>query len=158
VTGDPSLSRFTTDGRLVGQSVSASSPLRESWPNFGCSQHSCSFLCHEAPCLSRGLTCLVTGHSPCLCQAIYTYEGLSKSFRTVHLERELQLVQLSATTCSCIAILWVSLVSFAAITLFVASQRLFIVVYFVIDSVRKLLDTPSYVHIDSFFFFFFFTH
>jgi hypothetical protein len=33
-------------------------------------------------------------------------------------------------------------VSFAAITLCVASQRVFIiVVYFVIDSVRKLLDT-----------------
>jgi len=37
-------------------------------------------------------------------------------------------------------------VSFAAITLCVAFQRVFIVVglYFVIDSVRKLLDTPSY--------------
>jgi hypothetical protein len=36
-------------------------------------------------------------------------------------------------------------VSFAAITLCVASQRVFIVaVYYVIDSVRKLLDTPSY--------------
>jgi hypothetical protein len=35
-------------------------------------------------------------------------------------------------------------VSFAAITLCVASQRVFIVVYFVIDSARKLLDTPSY--------------
>jgi hypothetical protein len=35
-------------------------------------------------------------------------------------------------------------VSFAAITLCVAAQRVFIVVYFVIDSVRKLLDTPSY--------------
>jgi hypothetical protein len=36
-------------------------------------------------------------------------------------------------------------VSFAAITLCVASQRAFIfVVGFVIDSVRKLLDTPSY--------------
>jgi hypothetical protein len=36
--------------------------------------------------------------------------------------------------------------SFAAITLCVASQRVFIVVvvYFVIDSVRKLLDTPLY--------------
>jgi hypothetical protein len=36
-------------------------------------------------------------------------------------------------------------VSFAAITLCVASRRVFIVVslYFVIDSVRKLLDTPS---------------
>jgi hypothetical protein len=37
-------------------------------------------------------------------------------------------------------------VSFAAITLCVASERVFVVVsiYFVIDSVRKLLDTPSY--------------
>jgi hypothetical protein len=36
-------------------------------------------------------------------------------------------------------------VSFAAITLCVASQHVFIVVvYFVIDSVRKLLDTHSY--------------
>jgi hypothetical protein len=65
------------------------------------------------------------------------------------------MVQLSATRCSCIAILRVSLVSFAAITLRVASQRVFIiivvvvvvvVVYFVIDSVRKLLDTPSYTN------------
>jgi hypothetical protein len=38
-------------------------------------------------------------------------------------------------------------VSFASITLCVASQRVFVVavVYFVIDSVRKLLDTPSCV-------------
>jgi hypothetical protein len=38
-------------------------------------------------------------------------------------------------------------VSFAGITLYVASQRVFIVVvvYFVIDSIRKLLDTPSYI-------------
>jgi hypothetical protein len=38
-------------------------------------------------------------------------------------------------------------VSFAAIALCVASQRVFIVVvvvYFVIDSVRELLDIPSY--------------
>jgi hypothetical protein len=39
-------------------------------------------------------------------------------------------------------------VSFAAITLCVASQLVFIVavvvVYFIIDSVRKLLDTPTY--------------
>jgi hypothetical protein len=42
-------------------------------------------------------------------------------------------------------------VSFAAITVCVASQRVFVVVvvddddvYFVIDSVRKPLDTPSY--------------
>jgi hypothetical protein len=39
--------------------------------------------------------------------------------------------------------------SFAAITLCVASERVFVVVvvvvYFVIDSVRKLLDAPSYI-------------
>jgi hypothetical protein len=52
------------------------------------------------------------------------------------------MLQLSATRCSCISILSVSLVGFAAITLCVASQRVFIVVsvYVVIDSVRKLLD------------------
>jgi hypothetical protein len=73
-------------------------------------------------------------------------KSVSKIFRTGRLERELQMVQLSTTGCSCIAILWVNLVSFAAVTLSVASQRVFIVVvYFVIDSVRKLLDTPSYV-------------
>jgi hypothetical protein len=71
------------------------------------------------------------------------YEGVPKNFRTGRLERELQMVQLSTTRWGCIAILWVSLVSFAAITLCVASQRVF-VVDFVIDSVRKLLDTPSY--------------
>jgi hypothetical protein len=47
----------------------------------------------------------------------------SKSFRTGRLEREPQMVQLSAIICSCIAILWVSLVSFVAITLCVGSQR-----------------------------------
>jgi hypothetical protein len=75
------------------------------------------------------------------------YEGVSKSFRTGRLERQPQMVQLSATRCSCIAIMWISLLSFVAITLCVASQRVFIVVsvYFVIDSVRKLLDTHSYI-------------
>jgi hypothetical protein len=74
------------------------------------------------------------------------YESVSKSFRAGRLEREQQIVQLSATGCSCIAILWVSVVSIAAISLFVAYQRVFIVVrvYFVIGSVRKLVDTPSY--------------
>jgi hypothetical protein len=55
------------------------------------------------------------------------------------------MVRLSATKRSCIAILCVSLVSFTAIIVCVASQQVFIVViYFVIDSVRKLVDTPSY--------------
>jgi hypothetical protein len=35
----------------------------------------------------------------------WKYEGVSKSFRTGRLERELQMVQLSAIRCSCIAIL-----------------------------------------------------
>jgi hypothetical protein len=54
---------------------------------------------------------------------------------------------LYATMCSCIAILCVSVVSFASITLYVASQRVFIVIslyFLIIVSVRKLLDTPSY--------------
>jgi hypothetical protein len=62
-----------------------------------------------------------------------------QSAQTGRLERELKMLQLSASRCSCIDILWVSLVSFAAITLCVASQRVFIVVYFVIESVPKLL-------------------
>jgi hypothetical protein len=61
------------------------------------------------------------------------YDGVSKSFRTGRLEPELQMVQLSATRWSCIAILWVSIVSFTALTLYVTSQRVFIFVslYFV---------------------------
>jgi hypothetical protein len=58
-------------------------------------------------------------------------QGVSKSFRTGRLERELQMVQLSATRCRCIALLSVSLVSFAAIALCVASQRVFIVVEYI---------------------------
>jgi hypothetical protein len=67
------------------------------------------------------------------CYLQYMYDSVSTSFRNGCLERELQMVQLSATRCSCIAILWVSLVSFAATTLCVAFQRVFIVVsvYFV---------------------------
>jgi hypothetical protein len=33
-----------------------------------------------------------------------TYDGVSKSFRTDRLERELQMVELSATRCSCISL------------------------------------------------------
>jgi hypothetical protein len=56
-----------------------------------------------------------------------------KSFRNGRLERELQMVQLSATRCSCIAILWVSLVSFAAITFCVASQQVFFIIVVYLD-------------------------
>jgi hypothetical protein len=41
------------------------------------------------------------------------YEGVPTSFRTGHLERELKMVQFSATRCSCIPILVVSLESSA---------------------------------------------
>jgi hypothetical protein len=84
-------------------------------------------------------------HNPI--QKYKTYEGVSKSFRTVRLERELQIVQLSITRCSCIDVLWVSLVSFASVTLWRGQQWVIqkVRVHFVIDSVRKLLDTPSYV-------------
>jgi hypothetical protein len=50
------------------------------------------------------------------------YEGVSKCFRTGRVERAQQMVQLCAIRCSFIAILWVSLVSFAVITLCVAFQ------------------------------------
>jgi len=45
-----------------------------------------------------------------VCHSVYTWfkrrvEDVSKCFRTGRLERELQMVQLSATRCSCIAIL-----------------------------------------------------
>jgi hypothetical protein len=74
------------------------------------------------------------------------YEGVSRSFRTGRLEPKLQMVQLSATRCSYIAVLLVSLVSFTAITLCVTSQRVItkVSICLVIDSVWKLLDTPSY--------------
>jgi hypothetical protein len=59
--------------------------------------------------------------------------------------RTAQIVKLCATRCSCFAILWISLVNFAATNLCIASQRVFIVVvYFVMDSVRKLFDILSY--------------
>jgi hypothetical protein len=93
---------------------------------------------------SRPPKCLPTAtlHGTTTQKTTRTYEDVSKSFLTGRLERELRMVKLSASRCSCIAVLWASLVSFAAITLCVASQRVFIavVVYFVIDSVRKLLD------------------
>jgi hypothetical protein len=76
-----------------------------------------------------------------------TYQGVSKSVRTGRLERELQMVQLSATKCNCIAISWVSLVSFAAITLCVASQRVFIVVsvyFFTTQSGNFWIHTCTY--------------
>jgi hypothetical protein len=73
------------------------------------------------------------------------YEGVSKRFQTGCLEQELQRVQLCATLCSYITILLVSLVSFSTITLCVASQQvLIVVVYFIINSVWKLLDIPLY--------------
>jgi hypothetical protein len=62
----------------------------------------------------------------------HTYKGISESFWTGHLEWELQMVQLSATRCNYITILWVSLVSFATIVLCVASQVFIVVsVYFI---------------------------
>jgi len=38
------------------------------------------------------------------CSAINVYEDAFNSFRTGHLEQELQMVELSANRCSCIAI------------------------------------------------------
>jgi hypothetical protein len=73
---------------------------------------------------------------------------VSKSFRTGRLQRVLRMVQLSATTRSCIAIMWVSLISFAAIILYVAYQRVItkVSLNFVIDSVRKIVIHPRKPH------------
>jgi hypothetical protein len=57
------------------------------------------------------------------------------------------MIRLSATLGAVAAILWVSLVSFAAITLCVASQRMFVVVYFVMDSVWMLLSANRPTHL-----------
>jgi hypothetical protein len=61
------------------------------------------------------------------------------------------MIRLSATRCSCITILWVSIVSFAAITLCVPSQQVFIVVvYFVIVLVQKLFgNTIVYMNVSN---------
>jgi hypothetical protein len=61
-------------------------------------------------------------------EMVVTCDCVSRNFRTGRLKQELQMVQLSANRCSCIAILWASLVSFVAITLCVASRRVFIVI------------------------------
>jgi hypothetical protein len=74
------------------------------------------------------------------------YGGISKSFRSGRLERELQMVQLSATTCSCIAILWISPVSFVAITFRVASQRVFVVVVVVVVAVVYFVIGNFWIH------------
>jgi hypothetical protein len=103
------------------------------------------FICISSVVIAKLIESRVGKQVPAMLKIV---RGCNQNLPDWRLERELQMVQLSATRCSCIAILWVSLVSSAAITLCVASQRVFIivvaVVYFVIDSVRKLLDTPSY--------------
>jgi len=77
--------------------------------------------------------CLYTGLLV-LNSSLHVSEDISKSFWTGRLDRELQMIQLSATRCNCVAILWVSLMGFAAISLCVASQRAVpnISVYFII--------------------------
>jgi hypothetical protein len=86
------------------------------------------FISCSSSCTGSRIQRLIPLGLICYCEMIY--EGVSKSFWTGCLEWELQMVQLSATRCSCIPILWVSLVSFATITLCVASQWAFLVVSF----------------------------
>jgi hypothetical protein len=94
--------------------------------------------------ISEGLSSFKNGYVMKLVYGM-EYEDVSRRFRTGRLERELQMVQFPA-----------SLVSFAIITPCVASRRVIpnVSVYFVMNSVRKLLDTHSYnnkfqVHICS---------
>jgi hypothetical protein len=97
------------------------------------------------PCRDKFFTKCLTSNSLCM---IFTrvwpkVSGLAAWSKNCKWYSSLQ------ARCSCIAILWISLVSFATITLCVAAQRVFIVVYFVIDSVRKPFDYPSYVPLIS---------
>jgi hypothetical protein len=69
------------------------------------------------------------------------YEVVSKSFRTGLPERELQIVQLPATRCSCIAIFVSQSSEFCRHNpLCCFSVFIVVSVYFVVDSVWKLLD------------------
>jgi hypothetical protein len=83
----------------------------------GCKYHwsvSCSTMLYQLQCFITFLW-FVMSLLP-KSKNSWNYEGASKSFRIGRLERGLQMVQLSATRCSYISVLWVSLVSFAAIT------------------------------------------
>jgi hypothetical protein len=71
-------------------------------------------------------------------------DGVSKSFRTGRLEPELQMVQLSASRWSRITISWVSLVSFAGITLCVAS-RVFVVISLLTQSGNCWIHPRTYI-------------
>jgi hypothetical protein len=99
---------------------------------FFCIAYVCMSIC-VCVCVFQDIICVKFAAWWCLacCVSDYaaSYEGVSISFRTDSLERELQMIQLSATRRSCIAILWVSLVSFAAITLCVASERVIVIIY-----------------------------
>jgi hypothetical protein len=109
-----------------------------------CCLMQCFCDCHNSSAAEAGISlCRMWEASRVNIWCFLHVRGISKSFRSGRPERKLQMIQLSATGCSCMAILWVSLASFAAVTLCVASELVF-VVYFVIASVRKLLDTPSY--------------
>jgi hypothetical protein len=60
---------------------------------------------YERECPPQYTGCLTQTDGKSFKRVAANYEGVSKSFRTGGLERELQMVQLSAIKCSCIAIL-----------------------------------------------------
>jgi len=82
---------------------------------------------------------------------IRLYEGVPKSFRTGRLERELQMIQLSVTRCSLYSYFVSQSSEFCRhnplcrlSTSFYCCRRIFRC-----DSVRKLLDKPSYVTFET---------
>jgi hypothetical protein len=68
----PSQSHVATVSQSGGRSWRRA-PFWDSWPDFGCGQDSCFFVCRGAFSLSRGRVNHVTGHNPYLRQAIYIY-------------------------------------------------------------------------------------
>jgi hypothetical protein len=72
-TCSESESELLCNWRSVSQSVRLGvEQLRNSWPDLGCGQDNYPFVCHGAFSLARGRVCRVTGHSPWLCQVMYT--------------------------------------------------------------------------------------
>jgi hypothetical protein len=70
---------------------------------------------------------------------------MSKNFRTDHLKRELQMVHLSATRCSCFAILWVSLANSSVLThCYFSSVYFCCCCLFRYGHSPEVLDTPAY--------------
>jgi len=102
-----------------------------------------AFIRHGASSLTRRRVRLVACVSLVKCYICTEYEGVSKISGLDAWSENCKWYS-SATRCGFIAVLCVSIVSFATISLCVASQKECLLLLFRYHSVWKLLDTPSY--------------